>query len=53
MLAVGPAREMDLARSAWPVRWYYDIWARLPGVRDGLFGRGVIAVSEEGCKRLK
>ena len=53
VLAVGPAREMDLARSAWPVRWYYDIWARLPGVRDGLFGRGVIAVSEEGCKRLK
>ena len=52
VLAVGPAREMDLAKSAWPVRWYYDIWARLPGVRDGLFGRGVIAVSEEGYKRI-
>jgi glycosyltransferase involved in cell wall biosynthesis len=52
VLAVAPTREMELTRSAWPVRCYYDIWARLPGVQAGLFGRGVIAVSEEGCKRL-
>lgn len=52
VLAAAPARELDLARSAWPVRWYYDIWARLPGVEAGLFGRGVIAVTEEGYKRL-
>jgi hypothetical protein len=36
----------------WPVRWYYDVWTRLPEVRTGLFGRGVIAVSEAGHQRV-
>ena len=34
ILAAVPGRELDLTRSAWPVRWYYDIWQRLPGVRQ-------------------
>jgi glycosyltransferase involved in cell wall biosynthesis len=52
VLAAGPERELDTALSAWPVRWYYDVWRLLPGVRQGLFGRGVIAVNEGGYKRL-
>jgi hypothetical protein len=36
----------------WPVRWYYDVWGRLPEVRAGLFGRGVIALSESGHERV-
>jgi hypothetical protein len=36
----------------WPVRWYYDVWRRLPLVRGELFGRGVIALSGEGHARL-
>ena len=32
----------------WTVRWYYDVWARLPEVHAGLFGRGVVALSEQG-----
>jgi glycosyltransferase involved in cell wall biosynthesis len=52
VLAAGPRRVLATAESPWPVRWYYDIWTRLPEVRTGLFGRGVIAVSEAGHKRV-
>jgi hypothetical protein len=51
-LAGGPARVLVLAGRPWLVRWYYDIWARLPEVRSGLFGRGVIGVSEAGHARV-
>ena len=36
----------------WQIRWYYDVWTMLPGVRRGLWGRGVIAVNETGHRRL-
>jgi hypothetical protein len=52
VLAAGPERDLDLTHSVWPVRWYYEIWQRLPGVRHGLFGRGVVAVSEAGHRRI-
>ena len=52
VLAAAPQRVLELAASPWPVRWYYDIWARLPGVRHGLFGRGVIAVARQGHERI-
>ena len=52
VLAAAPRRVLDLAGRPWTVRWYYDIWARLPEVRRGLFGRGVIAVNERGHERL-
>jgi glycosyltransferase involved in cell wall biosynthesis len=38
--------------SRW-VRWYYDVWEQLPQVRTGIFGRGVIALSERGCRRVE
>ncbi|MCW2945666.1 MAG: glycosyl transferase [Actinoallomurus sp.] len=53
VLAAAPARVLDMARRPWPIRWYYDIWTRLPEVRRGLFGRGVIAVGREGHARLE
>jgi hypothetical protein len=52
VLAAGPRRVMDVSQSPWPVRWYYDVWGRLPQVRGGLFGRGAIAVSKTGHDRL-
>jgi glycosyltransferase involved in cell wall biosynthesis len=52
VLAAAPVRHLDLARSEWVVRWYYDVWQRLPKVQQGLFGRGVIAVSEAGHRRI-
>ncbi|WP_168626103.1 MULTISPECIES: glycosyltransferase family 2 protein [unclassified Cryobacterium] len=52
VLAVGPARLLDRVGVSLPARWYYDVWERLPAVRSGLFGRGVIMLSEEGYRRV-
>jgi glycosyltransferase involved in cell wall biosynthesis len=52
VLAVAPSREVVLDRRPLSVRWYYQFWQRLPVVREGLFGRGVIGVSEAGKARL-
>jgi glycosyltransferase involved in cell wall biosynthesis len=52
LMAVAPARAMDLARSSWGVRRYYQAWESLPGVQEGLYGRGVIGLSEAGYARI-
>ena len=52
MIAVSPERVLDLERSSWLVRAYYRVWQCLPVVTEGLFGRGVLGVSEEGFARL-
>jgi hypothetical protein len=51
-LAAGPERVLPMSGVRWPVRRYYDVWTRLPEVRTGLFGRGVIAVSQDGHERV-
>jgi hypothetical protein len=53
VLASSPERRLALEGSAWTVRWYYDVWQRLPSVRDGLFGRGMIVLSPEGHERVR
>ena len=50
-LAAGPERVLALSGASWLVRWYYDVWARLPRCA-GLFGRGVIGLSEAGHARV-
>jgi hypothetical protein len=52
VLAAAPERVLDLSGRPWPVRWFYDVWSRLPEVRDGLWGRGVIAVTATGQQRI-
>jgi glycosyltransferase involved in cell wall biosynthesis len=52
VLAAAPERVLDLADRPRLVRWYYDVWTRLPEVRSGLWGRGVIAVDEAGQQRI-
>lgn len=52
VLAAAPERSFAFDGCPWPVRWYYDIWLRLPEVRQGLFARGVIAVSAQGHRRI-
>lgn len=52
VLAAGPQRVLALEGRPWLVRWYYDVWTRLPEVRSGLFGRGVIGMSETGHARV-
>lgn len=50
--AAAPTRITPLDGCPWTVRWFYDVWEKLPVVRQGLFGRGVIALSEEGHARI-
>lgn len=52
VLAVAPERVLDFGAGARLVRWYYDVWTRLPTVRAGIYGRGVIGVSEVGFERI-
>ncbi len=47
-----PRPVIDTSGSAWPVRAYYAVNARLPVFRDRLFGRGVIALSAEARARF-
>lgn len=50
--AAGPERVLPMDGVATLVRWYYDVWQRLPAVREELFGRGAVAVNEDGHERL-
>jgi glycosyltransferase involved in cell wall biosynthesis len=51
-LAAVPRRRVLVEGRPWPVRCFYAINTRLPVYRTGLFGRGMIAVSEEGRHRF-
>jgi glycosyltransferase involved in cell wall biosynthesis len=52
IFAAAPRRTLATVGSSWLVRWYYDVWERLPNVRRDLYGRGVIGVSQAGHERL-
>ncbi len=52
-LAVVPRRVVAMEGRPWPVRAYFAINTRLPVFRDGIFGRGMIAVSQEGRGRFE
>lgn len=51
-LAAAPERNLAMRGVSPLVRWYYDVWQALPQVRAGLFGRGVVVVTEAGQARL-
>ena len=51
-LAVAPSRIFDQDGVPRLVTWYYDVWERLPQVKTGLFGRGVVVISETAHRRL-
>jgi glycosyltransferase involved in cell wall biosynthesis len=51
-LAAVPRRELDLRGRPLLVRAFFAINSRLPVYRDGLFGRGVIAISRAGRSRF-
>ena len=52
VLAVAPERDLALTDRPWLIRCYYEVWTRLPEVRSGLFGRGVVGVNEAGHVRI-
>jgi hypothetical protein len=47
-----PRRRVNTAGRSWPVKGFFAINERLPVYRDGLFGRGMITLSEEGRARF-
>jgi glycosyltransferase involved in cell wall biosynthesis len=51
-LAAVPGRVLDIDGRPLMVRAYYAINSRLPAFRDGLFGRGAIALSAEARGRF-
>ncbi|MET0714119.1 MAG: glycosyltransferase [Mycetocola sp.] len=51
-LAVVPRRRLNTTGRPWPVRGYFAVSERLPAFRTGLFGRGMIALSEQGRARF-
>lgn len=51
-LVATPDRVLDVAGRPWPVRGYFAVQRRLPAFEDGLFGRGLVAVSERGRGRF-
>jgi hypothetical protein len=53
VLAAGPDRELPRQGMSRLVEWYYDVWESLPSVRNGLFGRGVVALSKDGYTRIR
>lgn len=50
--ATGPRREIPRQGCSPVVRAYYAVWERLPSVSTGLFGRGVLALTQEGQRRV-
>ncbi len=51
-MATAPQRQVPREGCSRLVAWYYDVWEQLPHVRAGLFGRGVVAVTEQAQARL-
>lgn len=52
-LVATPSRVLDVAGRPLAVRAYYAVQRRLPVFEDGLFGRGLIAVSRAGRARFE
>lgn len=50
--AVAPERVLSVESSSWAVRAFYRVWQELPHVREGLFGRGAVALSAAGQARV-
>jgi glycosyltransferase involved in cell wall biosynthesis len=51
-LAAVPRRRLDVAGRPLAVKAYFAINSRLPAFQNGLFGRGMIALSERGRERF-
>lgn len=52
LLATAPHRVIPREGCSPVVRWYYDVWERLPRVQKGLFGRGAFALTRAAQERV-
>jgi glycosyltransferase involved in cell wall biosynthesis len=44
--------KMDLSKSSWPVKAFYEIWLNLPYCKAGMIGSGLYALSEKGRSKF-
>ena len=52
LLLAAPEPVIDTSKSPWLVRRFYDIWLRLPYIREGVIATCTFVISEEGRKRF-
>lgn len=52
VLAAAPGRRVNVTGRPWPVRAYFAVNQRLPAFASGLFGRGMIGLTQEGRGRF-
>jgi cellulose synthase/poly-beta-1,6-N-acetylglucosamine synthase-like glycosyltransferase len=52
VLVAAPRRSIPRSAASRSVRMYYNVWEELPAVQAGVFGRGVIALSQAGFERV-
>jgi hypothetical protein len=51
-LCAAPPMAVELAGRPWAVRGFYDVWCRIPYLRDTHVGSGVFGLSEAGRRRF-
>jgi Glycosyl transferase family 2 len=51
--AGAPRCEVDLSRSSWAVRRFYDVWITLPYITEGMIGSGVLGLTRRGRARFQ
>jgi glycosyltransferase involved in cell wall biosynthesis len=51
--AGAPRCEVDLRRSSWAVRRFYDVWTKLPYLAEGMIGSGVVGLTKDGRARFQ
>jgi glycosyltransferase involved in cell wall biosynthesis len=44
--------KMDVSKSSWFVKAFYDVWLTLPYCKQGMIGSGIYALSEKGRSRF-
>lgn len=52
-LLAAPTPVIDTTKSSWLVRKYYQVWTRLPYIKEGVIATCSFIISEQGRKRFK
>lgn len=52
LLLASPEPDIDVSKSSWLVRRFYDAWLRLPYIKEGVVATCTFVISQEGRKRF-
>lgn len=53
ILLAAPTPVINTAKSSWLVKKYYQVWTRLPYIKEGVIATCSFIISEQGRKRFK